>query len=210
MRMITNKTEYYFGVQGSGKTTCLTRDLYKAYLNGKVILSNYPLNFSHIFFDSFEELEVKIEQLGDENIESRVGIDEIDKWAIARYYKKDINIKIGKSYGYTRKNLSDIVSTGHRLKNFDVLCRGITRYLTKCEMKINFTLDQSGYKVVYGDNYYSYWLKDYLKYAKMLEYNVILCTVYNVNGDYVTSYPVTDLVSIVKLFDTRFKPKTYV
>jgi len=209
--MLRNNTTYIYALMGEGKTMIAVHKAKMYQDKGAIILSNIPLNEqyfkNYIFIEQPDQIEPTLEGLPID-VKKYLLLDEVDKWLIARLYKREINIVLAQMYGYTRKNNCDVVSTGHRLKNLDVMIRGITNYFYKPKMTANFELSKEPFIRDYQPNeWFDKWYDRYKYLANELENNDIIYEIYNANGIYIDTRQLKNLKAIARLYDTRSRVK---
>lgn len=204
-QMLKNVTWYIFALMGDGKTMIAVSKIWNRYLEGYIVISNIPLAFPHIYIDNPYKLEALLKFLDKifPNVKKVLLLDEFDKWLIARLYKRDINIVLSQVYGYTRKYNCDVYMTGHRLKNLDVMIRGITNYFAEPTMNPEVEIQSEPYIEKYGDDWEYYYEKDYKYLANEMENNYIEYDVYNAKGLYIDTFLLEDLISVKDKYDTK-------
>lgn len=124
------------GAMNSGKTLYMTYLLFKAYLRGKTILSNYDLNFPH--FKMNKDFLIKMSQEKDYVLENTcIGLDELWLWLDSR--KSQENAVMTYFFLQSSKDDIEIYFTAQENTQTDIRLRHNLHKIVNCSrvLKIN-------------------------------------------------------------------------
>jgi len=124
------------GLKGSGKTLLMTIYLYKEYLSGKKIYTNYKVNFPHEIIDVKKMIELDIELKN-----SAIGIDEIHMICDARRSGRKQNILMSYFVLQSRHRSVNLYYTTQFDRQVDARIRENTDINMVCE---NIYIDSDG------------------------------------------------------------------
>lgn len=123
----------FLGNRGSGKTLSMTRELYKKYLEGYTIFSNYKLNFPHTKYSPSDIMEYAENQK--KFVKSIFAVDEIHVYLDSRVSGRKINRVFSYFVTQTRKKDVDLYYTTQYPRQVDVRMRIHTDMVVECLSK---------------------------------------------------------------------------
>jgi len=130
--------EGYIGSMRSGKTLTMTRELYKEYINGRKVYSNYWLNFPHEELD-INDLDEAIRRKDTSRFDNAViGIDEIHVYLDSRTSGAKRNRITSYFMTQSGKMNCRILWTSQFLRQVELRIRYNSNYLNSCKRFIMY------------------------------------------------------------------------
>jgi len=125
--------EGFIGSMRSGKTLLMTRELYKEYLEGKKIFSNYWLSFPHTILDINDLDDAIKRQDTSEYDNSVIGLDELHVYLDARTSGAKRNRITSYFMTQSGKMNCRILWTSQFLRQVELRVRYNSNYLNSCK-----------------------------------------------------------------------------
>lgn len=156
--------ESVVGLMSSGKTLYMTYKLYIAWLKGKTIITNYPVNFPHLRINQDWLLElVQNDDIVIENV--AFGFDELWMWLMDSRRSMGNEAKVG-SYFFLQssKDDSEIYITAQDNTQNDRRLRDNLHRITECKrvLLIDDKFISIGEENRFLERKYGEWINDYL------------------------------------------------